>query len=211
MAANALTQWRTRTRSESETKILAAAGALFRAHGYHATTMLAVSREACVSTRTLYKWYPVKADLFGAVLQQLADKMIDGAEAPTLTTGDVRGTVRRLSRAYAKLLANDDIVSSYRIIIAELPRFPELGALFRNCAEAQVIAPIRAWAAEEQAAGRLDFEKLVPELGSLFGLVEHHVLWPRLMGGVPVGDLLTPIQAADLSASIWLARFASID
>ena len=57
-------------RSDEETRqlIIEAASLEFRANGYAATSMAAVAERAGVSTKTMYRLIPTKADLFRSVV-----------------------------------------------------------------------------------------------------------------------------------------------
>ena len=59
-------------RSDEETRhlILEAASLEFRANGYASTTMSAVGQRAGVSTKTMYRLIPTKADLFKSMCSE---------------------------------------------------------------------------------------------------------------------------------------------
>ncbi|MEV4760870.1 TetR/AcrR family transcriptional regulator [Micromonospora sp. NPDC049559] len=66
-----------RGRPSKHDAIVHAARAVFGRDGYARTTMDAIAREAAVSTRTLYKHFSSKEELFSFVLQQSATRVAD--------------------------------------------------------------------------------------------------------------------------------------
>ena len=61
---------RPQIRSDEETRhlIVESARQEFQMNGYAATTMCAVAQRAGLSTKTMYRLIPTKADLFGSVI-----------------------------------------------------------------------------------------------------------------------------------------------
>ncbi len=93
--------------------ILAAAGKVFRAHGYAATTMEAVAAEAGVAKGSLYNYFRSKQDLFS----QLFAEIISADEA------DVEQLVTEAIPADEKLQKRIDNV------FAQLERYTAIGGL----------------------------------------------------------------------------------
>src|SRR5262245_32098219 len=113
-----------------------AAQALFLGHGFAGTSMDAIALAANVSKQTLYRYYQNKESLFVAVLEQLA---LDHLAEPALLAArdspmDTRATLERALTLWAQLSIAHILQPAYvgllRLLIAELPRFPQLGARF---------------------------------------------------------------------------------
>jgi AcrR family transcriptional regulator len=113
--------------------VLKAALRLFLEQGYGATSMDAVAREAGVSKATLYAHLKNKEELFAAVTTACANRLVE--LHPAFETGhhDIRDELLRFARSHVGLLLSPEGSAMYRIVIAEAPRFPELGrAFFQN-------------------------------------------------------------------------------
>src|SRR6266496_4706896 len=116
--------------------IHAAAQGLFLQHGFAGTSMDAIALAANVSKQTLYRYYQNKETLFVAVLEQLA---LDHLAEPALlaardTPMDSRATLEQALTLWAQQSITHILQPAYvglvRLLIAELPRFPQLGASF---------------------------------------------------------------------------------
>jgi AcrR family transcriptional regulator len=116
--------------SRKEQQILIAAGALFMAQGYGATSMDAIAREAGVSKATLYARFRNKEDLFGAIIAAACRRHAESLSGPEIEHTDVGAALRRMARDFLTLLLSPQAGAIYRIVIAEGPRFPELGRIF---------------------------------------------------------------------------------
>jgi TetR/AcrR family transcriptional repressor of mexJK operon len=113
--------------------VIKAALRLFLEQGFGATSMDAIAREAGVSKATLYAHCKSKEELFASITTSCAQRLV--ALHPPFETGhhDVRAELLRFARNHVALLLSEEGSAMYRIVIAEAPRFPELGrAFFKN-------------------------------------------------------------------------------
>jgi AcrR family transcriptional regulator len=113
--------------------VIKAALRLFLEQGFGATSMDAIAREAGVSKATLYAHCKSKEELFAAITTSCAQRIV--SLHPPFETGhhDVRAELLRFARNHVALLLSEEGSAMYRIVIAEAPRFPELGrAFFKN-------------------------------------------------------------------------------
>lgn len=69
------------TRDTTREKILVAAEAVFADNGYHDALVDEIGRRTSVSKGGIYFHFPSKEDLFFAVLDRLADRLVSKAEA----------------------------------------------------------------------------------------------------------------------------------
>jgi AcrR family transcriptional regulator len=99
--------------------------------------MEAVAHEAGVSKQTLYVYYPGKAELFAAVLRDLSvERSGEPLELPPelARPGDLeslRRALREVLDRVARAMFQSEYIALLRVIIAEVPRAPDLGGLFR--------------------------------------------------------------------------------
>jgi AcrR family transcriptional regulator len=112
-------------------RILAAAIDTFGERGYTDTTLADVARKAHVSTSTLLKHFPSKEELFrDAVRSTVVDSLDAPNESPYAPNGSSAADgVREVARRYWRTMERPELVAILRLVIAELPRFPELAAL----------------------------------------------------------------------------------
>jgi len=117
-------------RSDKAQVVLQAATRVFLAQGFSAASTDAIQREAGVSKATVYACYPTKDALFAAVITDQCGRMTEGFAALEPPRGDISCTLAALGTAYLDMLLSPDGLALYRVVVAEAPRFPELGRLF---------------------------------------------------------------------------------
>jgi TetR/AcrR family transcriptional regulator, mexJK operon transcriptional repressor len=110
--------------------ILAGAKRAFLAAGFGAVSMDAIAREAGASKATVYAHFAGKEELFGAVIGRECERYFARFSAGELDPGDVRASLTVLGRRFLELLLSPDAIALYRIILAEVTRFPGLGEVF---------------------------------------------------------------------------------
>lgn len=130
-----------------------AAEAVFLRDGYAAATMDEVARRAGMSKRTLYQVFPSKAALFVAVLEDYAAPMhIDVAfeEEP-----DVAKALTAILLAVARQLLTPRANGIFRLILAEMPRSPDLAGAFHRAKLGRGASSLERRIEAEMAKGRL--------------------------------------------------------
>jgi TetR/AcrR family transcriptional repressor of mexJK operon len=133
-----------RARAKRE-QILQAARALFLERGFAGTSTDALATTAGVSKETLYTYFPSKEALLAAVLEHLiADfsrqRLAVPIDAPRINSpAELRQTLLLTARRILDSLMQPDYLALVRVIVAELPRFPQLGELFRMTVAEQVL------------------------------------------------------------------------
>jgi AcrR family transcriptional regulator len=164
--------------------LLQAASALFRAHGYEATTMDQVAAAAQVSRRTVFRYFPTKDALVFPHAQARVDMF---REALVAQPGELRSeTVRRACLAVASEFAThrDELILQQELIASSpalQARERELDRGWEEALAASLLqgrrrpsvgglrAAVRVW----YAHGQLDATAVVDEvLGWLSGALE---------------------------------------
>ncbi|WP_322049562.1 TetR/AcrR family transcriptional regulator [Paraburkholderia sp. J67] len=149
--------------------VLNAARSIFLAHGFSAATTDMIQREAGVSKSTVYAAWPTKEALFAAVIQRECGQFADSLRDMQFESDDITHSLTQLARAYLSLIVSPKGLALYRVIVAEAPRFPELGRAF-YAAGPEVVASIVAQFLERGAArGLIDVQTVgFPTAAALF-------------------------------------------
>lgn len=172
-------------------QILAAAGQLFREHGYAMTSMDAVARDADVSKATLYVYFAGKRELFAAVIAEEGDRhsrsLIAGADG----LEDIRAKLLRFGRAIQELLMAPDTVSSYRMVVGEAGRYPELGQEYYRNGAARLLSRLEQFFAGAMESGKLRTADPRRAAEQFIGLVRGDLMLCALLG---VTDRVTASQ-----------------
>ena len=111
-------------------QILAAAHKVFMEAGYGAASMDAIARQASVSKATLYAHFKGKDALFAALIVMECRRLSDQIGRRALDEPDIRDALLQVAQVFNSLLCTGDGLTMYRIVVAEAPRFPELGRIF---------------------------------------------------------------------------------
>ncbi len=137
-------------------QVVEAAARLFMAQGYGATSMDAIAREAGVSKATLYAYFPGKDALFAAIVGEACEREAEGRPCcPGAEGGDLAATLLSLGEGYLSFLFREEALAIQRVVMAEGPRFPELGRAFYESGPRRTIAWLAGWFSALQRQGGL--------------------------------------------------------
>ena len=179
-ASKGLQAYRDRVVREKRYALMDAAISLFLSEGYDRTTLEAVARDAGVSSATLYKHYPTKQTLFGAIMARLWESE-PGAEGAMPEAGDPRAGLTVIGRDYADVLGRQQTVALFRVIIAEAPRFPELGRELYDRGKKPYLDRLGVYLEREIAAGTLQIDDIPIAKRQFLGMINDVIFWPRLL------------------------------
>lgn len=115
-------------------QIREAAKTLFLRHGFGNVSTSALAKEAGVSKETLYSRYPSKEAVLADVLEHLIAAGEPGARATPVpgTRRELESAFRKLARELSTELMRREYIELARIVIAETPRLPHVGEVFRR-------------------------------------------------------------------------------
>jgi AcrR family transcriptional regulator len=178
--------------SEKTAAVLDAAARVFLAHGFSAATTDMIQRAAAVSKATVYACYPNKEALFAAVIERECQRMMDGIRALDGAGQPLRPALSEMGRAYLSMLLSPNGLALYRVVVADAPRFPELGRLFFQTGPQQVVAIVTRLLC--RAADSLDL--------STIGAAEAAKLFLSLLRNEAQLELLTHPTAQTSAAGI---------
>ena len=178
----------TRTQ-QTRDRLRTAAHRLFLQQGYLATSIDAILAEAGISSKeTLYRHYANKEALFVDVLSHLTMEQPGFSEKlaalpPPQDLPSLSNALKLLLREILSMISQPGYLPLVRMIIAEAPRFPQLGTLFFSTVTKPGLAIITALlqeAREQQIIADLDFDAVTHTL--LGGLLTY-VLTSLVLGG----------------------------
>jgi AcrR family transcriptional regulator len=112
--------------------LINAATRVFLREGYGLASIDKVAAEAGVSTRTIYQRYKNKADLFGAVIAGLVDRVSTVLATADLNRLAPRAALQVIAATITGRARDPDAAALFRIVATEAQRFPELAAKMRQ-------------------------------------------------------------------------------
>ncbi|MDZ8171979.1 TetR/AcrR family transcriptional regulator [Microbacterium xanthum] len=196
-----------RVAQQKRALILDAATALFSDLGYDKTSLANVAQRAGVSTATVFKQFPAKADLFEAMVLQFwaAGAATDLTPPPP---GDPEAGLRSLGEHYARVLRAPGMAGLHRMVIAEAPRFPELGRIQFDLGKEPLFELVRDYVVSEARAGALRVPDDVRATTEFLGMISNFVLWPQLLLPEWSPSDVAVQETVDSAVQTFLARYA---
>lgn len=170
MTVEALDSASPRSRQKNEA-ILEAATRVFLRAGYANASMDAIAGEAGVSKTTIYSHFGSKEALFGAIIEQRCRRRLAAVAAGPEAASEPRAALTAVAEQIMEATVAPDSLALYRVIIAEAPRFPDLGRITHLHGARAAIQSLARYLADQSARGRLAVDD--PELAAeqFFGIV----------------------------------------
>ncbi|MEV0354677.1 TetR/AcrR family transcriptional regulator C-terminal domain-containing protein [Nocardia sp. NPDC050697] len=153
-------------------RLRAAAVRTFLAHGYDATTMVAIAEAAEVAKATVYARYPDKRAVFLDVIPWALSRAVRPEPDLADGDGDLRATLLAIGRAAVEQALDPDIVRLHRIARAESHRFPEFAAAAGSFGWAQRQQQVMAVLRQHAEAGALVIDDLELTAEHFIAMVE---------------------------------------
>jgi TetR/AcrR family transcriptional regulator, regulator of autoinduction and epiphytic fitness len=187
-------------------KILDAAVKHFLAIGYERTTLDMVAKEASVSTATVYKHFSTKRDLFGGIMARVWETKVNAADLST-ADADSATTLKAIGQEYARLLRDPIIEALTRVIIAEAPRFPELGEELYRRGKEPYLKQLHVYLQREIEQGRYHIQDIPLAARQFLGMINDVIFWPRfLVMGLAIDDAEAEKVVAE-AVKTFLSRY----
>ncbi len=201
-----VTTYHQRVAQEKRALIVTAATALFLELGYDRTSLARIAERSGVSRATLFKQFPTKAALFDAIVTESWSTA--GDEDPPPAGNPVEG-LGIIGRRYAELLGRAEMTDLFRIVIAELPRFPELAHAQFAQGKMPYFESVRRYLLAEHEAGTLRVEDADLAATQFLGMISNYVFWPTLL--VPGWEVSAErvAQVVDEAVRTTVARYAT--
>lgn len=202
----AVPSYHQRVAQEKRALIVAAATALFLELGYDRTSLARIAERSGVSRATLFKQFPTKAALFDAIVTESWSTADEGDPPPA---GNVVAGLSAMGRRYAELLSRPQMVDLFRIVIAELPRFPELAQAQFSHGKMPYFESVRTYLLAEHEAGTVRIEDADLAATQFLGMISNYVFWPALL--VPSWEVSAErvAEVVDEAVRTVAARYAT--
>ncbi|WP_296706070.1 TetR/AcrR family transcriptional regulator [Rhodoblastus sp.] len=151
--------------------IVQAAREEFQANGYVGATICAMAQRAGVSTKTLYRLTPNKADLFKSVVSEKIERFIIAFDEEAIVAPDMESALVRILIAYGHLTLELESTAIIRLVLSECDRFPEIAEAFFVDAMGFVAEAMARWLKEQCRKGLLELEDPYLAAGALRGMM----------------------------------------
>jgi AcrR family transcriptional regulator len=177
---------------------IGAARELFFINGYAGTSMSSIAAKVGGSKTTLWTYFPSKADLFAAVLDDLIDTYGQTLRVEMPEEEAVADVLRRFGRVLLATVTSPPMLSLYRLVVSEVERFPHLAELFYERGPRRGMARLAGWMAVKMQKGELRKGSPARAANDFVGLCQGSVYQHAILG-LPEG---TPGFAADVDVAV---------
>ncbi|MEP9401249.1 TetR/AcrR family transcriptional regulator [Sphingomonas sp. VNH70] len=150
--------------------IVAAARASFLRNGYAATSMSGLLTTLGGSKATLWTYFPSKEELFAAVVEDVTAAFRRKVMNELVGPAGLEDTLVNFCRAFMDKTAHPDAVATWRLVVGESGRFPEVGRIFYREAAGHIERALADYLARRIAAGELRDEGAVDMARLLIGM-----------------------------------------
>ncbi|MBO0755992.1 MAG: TetR/AcrR family transcriptional regulator [Bradyrhizobiaceae bacterium] len=189
-------------------QILGAARKVFMELGYGAASMDAIARQAAVSKATLYAHFAGKDALFEALIVMECKHLSEQIGCRVLDEPDIRVALRSLAQDFNNLLCQDQSLAMFRIVVAEAPRFPELGRIFYDSGPKIMIDRLAELLAGAAKRGLLNVGDARIAAVQFMSLVRGDSQLKRVLGRKPAAKHIAA-DYVDSSVELFLAGYGS--
>jgi len=164
---------RPQVRPDDETLgvIVDAAREAFLSYSFADVSMVSVAQRACVSTKTMYRLVPTKADLFRKVVSARMEQFVLELDTAALDALPLDEALTRILAAQGELTLSADATALYRLAVTERDRFPEIARFFFENAIEPTALVLEVWLRKQYERGTLKLADPKLASGMLRGMM----------------------------------------
>jgi AcrR family transcriptional regulator len=159
---------RPQVRCDDDTRqlLIEAARQEFQTNGYARSCINDVAQRAGVSTKTMYRLIPNKAELLQRVISDTIGRFMIDFDAKALEALPLEDAIARMLTAYGSLTLSEETIAITRLVIRESCQFPEIAATFYETAILPTTAAMADWLRKQCERGliALDDPQLAAEM-----------------------------------------------
>jgi AcrR family transcriptional regulator len=178
---------RPQLRPDHETRqiIYEAARHEFAISGFAATSTEMVARRAGVSTKTLYRLIPNKAEIFEGMMSERIERFLSNFNLHA-DDADIEEALNAALMACAELALDPEVVALQRIILKEADQFPDLAMMLYKKGITRNTEALAAWLRTRAKRGSIMIDDAREVAGFLIGMVVLVPMRAAHYGGVPL-------------------------
>ena len=162
--------------------IIEAAIEEFRQQGFLGAKTTQIAKRAGVSSRTLYKHFESKEELFRAISQIMIERNSIMAPVPYDPTRDLKEQLVEALNRYVEVITEPVAIGLNRMVISELLRDLERSRAFFTEFETHDY-PVTQLLSQAMEAGAIRHADVTMAANQLLGLVKSFFFWPEFLLG----------------------------
>jgi AcrR family transcriptional regulator len=202
---------RPQVRSDEETRalIVEAAATEFQTKGFAGACIADVAQRAGVSTKTLYRLAPSKAQLFESVVVDRIGRAVLEIEFEIGPDPDSQAVIERILVAFGELTLEPGATAINRLVIGESSNFPEIGRTFYAKAVRRTSEAIERALRRLCARGVIALDDPAEATSMLRGMMIMDPQRAAMLGEAPAPDLEAIHARARRCARLFLEGCAA--
>jgi AcrR family transcriptional regulator len=179
---------RPQVRPDDETRqvIYEAARREFADKGYAATRIEAVARRAGVSTKTLYRLIPNKAELFEGMVTDRLERFLSEVNLHATDRASIDDALYAALMAVADLALAEEVVSLQRMVLQETGKSSDAAGVFYRKGIRRTGATLANWLRVQQGRGLITLTDVEETAGMLVGMAIAEPQRAAIFGDVPL-------------------------
>jgi AcrR family transcriptional regulator len=155
--------------------IIEVAREIFFEEGYAAASMSSIAARLGGSKGTLYNYFRSKEELFEAQVRKDCDRVArDAFDMLSSAEGPIEDILFRLGERYLTHLYSDWAIRTYRVVIAEAVRSPQLARVFYEMGPAAGLKRLEVYLEEARARGVIEAADCALAAGEFLTLCRGH-------------------------------------
>ena len=193
-------------RDDRRAAILAVAQKVFFEHGYAASSMSMIAARLGGSKGTLYNYFENKKALFTAYIEDTCQRFGDEIFGAWQDSSPLRPALKSLSKRYIQYFAGEDTVRTFRLVVAECQRSPELAQIFNDAGPVKSRRRLAEKLADANARGLIDAPDPAMAARHFFALCKGGVYYDRLLNlASPPSDAAIEAEAESVTTVFFRA------
>jgi len=165
--------------------ILETAYDLFVEKGYGSVSVDEIIKAAGGSKSTLYSLFGSKEGVMKAVIESLAEEMLDHIRVGDASGKNTREMLVSIGETLVDLALSEHAINQFRLAVANAKPFPEVARLWFNTGPRTTMEGIAEFLAEESAKGRLSVKDPLGAAWFFGGMILLRENMVRLVGAPP--------------------------
>ena len=188
--------------------IIEAATRVFLESGYGAASMDGIAAAAQVSKQTIYSHFEGKDALFGAIIREKCDQLLETISRPASWGAEPRAALGGVGRRFLTLVLSDEGMALFRAVVAESGRFPELAEAFYDSGPELAVANLAAYLGDRHAKGVLTVNRPERSAQLFFSLLRGELYLRRLLALDPEPPAEEVERAVEDAVAVFLVAHA---
>jgi len=188
--------------------IIEAATRVFLDNGYGASSMDGIADVAEVSKQTIYSHFEGKEALFGAIVREKCDQLLETVSRPASRGADPKAALTGVGRRFLNLVLPEEGMALFRAVVAESGRFPELAEAFYSSGPRLAVANLAAYLGNMHENGTLTVDEPVRSARLFFSMLRGDLYMRRLLALDPAPPAEEVNRTVDEAVSVFLGAHA---